>query len=169
MMFQDFANYQFSAADNIGVGNIAHVANTVQIDEAVDRAGAGSVIAKLSNGSETMLGKWFDGGQGELSGGEWQKIALARAFMSDDAQILILDEPTSALDARAEHDLFNRIQKLTVERWRLHLAPLLDGADGRPHFPVGARPTEEAGTHEELVALNGQYADLFELQAQSYR
>ena len=169
VMFQDYATYQFSAADNIGVGNIAHIADMAEIEDAADRAGANSVIAKLPEGFQTTLGKWFEGGH-QLSGGEWQKVALARAFMREDAQILILDEPTAALDARAEHDLFSRIKELTVGKMALYISHRFSTARMADRiFLLEYGQLKESGTHEELMAMDGQYAELFELQAASYR
>ena len=118
-MFQDYAAYQFTAGENIGVGNVDHVDDTTAIAEAAERAGADDVI-EAPRGLRHVLGKWFDGGD-ELSGGEWQKIALARAFMRD-AQILILDEPTAALDAQAEHELFARFRELTRGKTAIYIS-----------------------------------------------
>ncbi|MCA9877418.1 MAG: ABC transporter ATP-binding protein, partial [Thermomicrobiales bacterium] len=120
VMFQDFAAYQVSAGENIGVGNVEHATDEAAIVSAAERAGADDVVRKLPNSYDTTLGKWFEGGH-QLSGGEWQKIALARAFMRD-AQILILDEPTAALDAQAEHDLFARIKDLTRGKMALYIS-----------------------------------------------
>ena len=127
-----------------------------------------SVIEGLPEGYDTVLGKWFDGGV-NLSGGEWQKVALGRAFMRE-AQILILDEPSAALDARAEYELFSRLQRAGPRPdGDLHLAPLFDRAPGRPDPGLRAGRLIESGTHEELLALGGRYAELFNLQAASYR
>jgi ATP-binding cassette subfamily B protein len=167
-MFQDFAAYQVSAGENIGVGNIDHAADRSAIADAAARAGADDVVAKLPEGYETTLGKWFEGGH-QLSGGEWQKIALARAFMRD-AQILMLDEPTAALDAQAEHDLFARIKRLTRGKMALYISHRFSTvrmAD-RILFLEDGRLVEQ-GTHVELMDLGGRYAELFDLQAASYR
>ncbi len=168
VMFQDYATYQFSASDNIGIGNVDHLADEALIHDAANRAGADSVIARLPKGYQTVLGKWFEGGH-QLSGGEWQKVALARAFMRD-AQILILDEPTAALDARAEYDLFSRIQELTEGRIAIYISHRFSTARMADRIFVleHGRLTAE-GTHEDLMLQGGMYADLFELQAASYR
>ncbi|MDQ3226257.1 MAG: ABC transporter ATP-binding protein/permease [Chloroflexota bacterium] len=168
VMFQDYAAYQVSAGENIGVGNVDHANDAAAIARAAARAGADDVVAKLPEGYDTTLGKQFEGGH-QLSGGEWQKIALARAFMRD-AQVLILDEPTSALDAQAEHDLFARIKELTLGKMALYISHRFSTvrmAD-RILFLEDGRLVE-AGTHEELMTLGGRYAELFDLQAASYR
>lgn len=168
VMFQDFAAYQVSAGENIGVGNVDDAEDAAAIAIAAERAGADDVIRKLPRGFDTTLGKQFEGGH-QLSGGEWQKIALARAFMRD-AQVLILDEPTSALDAQAEHDLFARIKDLTLGKMALYISHRFSTvrmAD-RILFLENGRLIEQ-GTHDELMLLGGRYAELFDLQAASYR
>ena len=168
MMFQDYAEYQLSARENIGVGNVEQVDDLVAVTSAADKSGASGVIGSLPKGYDTNLGKWFEEGH-QLSGGEWQKVALARAFMRE-AQILILDEPTSALDAQAEHDLFERIRRLTAGKMAIFISHRFSTARKADKILVleGGRLIEN-GTHDELVALGGQYAALFELQAASYR
>ncbi|MDQ4100086.1 MAG: ABC transporter ATP-binding protein/permease [Chloroflexota bacterium] len=168
VMFQDYATYQFSAGENIGVGNVASADDAAAIARAAERAGADGVIANLPDNFGTVLGKWFEGGH-QLSGGEWQKIALARAFMRD-AQILILDEPTAALDAQAEHDLFSRIKELTAGRMALYISHRFSTARMADRILVlDEGRLIEQGTHDELMARGGRYAGLFELQAASYR
>jgi ATP-binding cassette subfamily B protein len=168
VMFQDYAAYQVSAGENIGVGNVDHADDQPAIATAAERAGADDVIAGLPEGYDTTLGKQFEGGH-QLSGGEWQKIALARGFMRD-AQVLILDEPTSALDAQAENDLFARIKDLTRGKMALYISHRFSTvrmAD-RILFLENGRLVEQ-GTHDELMLQGGRYADLFDLQAASYR
>jgi ATP-binding cassette subfamily B protein len=155
VMFQDYATYQFSASENIGVGNVEQIEDLDAIREAADRAGADAVIAKLPQGFQTTLGKWFEGGH-QLSGGEWQKVALARAFMRD-AQILILDEPTAALDAQAEHELFSRIKELTAGRMALFISHRFSTARMADRILVLENGRlVEYGTHVELMNLNGR-------------
>jgi ATP-binding cassette subfamily B protein len=138
------------------------------IARAAERGGADDVIAGLPKGYETTLGKWFEGGH-QLSGGEWQKVALSRAFMRD-AQILILDEPTAALDAQAEHDLFSRIKSLAEGKIALFISHRFSTTRMADRILVlDQGRLIEQGTHQELMALGGQYSHLFELQAASYR
>lgn len=168
VLFQDFVSYQFSARENIGIGRLERLDDADAIAEAATKSGASRVIEGLPQGYETVLGKWFDGGV-NLSGGEWQKVALGRAFMRE-AQILILDEPSAALDARAEYELFSRLQELAHGRTAIfisHRFSTVRRADRILVFEQGR--LIESGTHEELVALGGRYAELFNLQAASYR
>ena len=171
VMFQDYAAFQLSAAENIGVGDVDRVADDPAIARAAGDAGAASVIGGLPDGFATTLGKWFEGGH-QLSGGEWQKIALARAFMRDaaDAEILILDEPTAALDARAEHDLFARLNALTEGRMALYISHRFSTVRMADRILVleHGRLIEQ-GSHDELMLRGGRYAELFELQAATYR
>jgi ATP-binding cassette subfamily B protein len=168
MMFQDYAAYQLSARENIGVGNVERVNDLGAVTVAAERSGADRVIASLPSGYNTNLGKWFDEGH-QLSGGEWQKVALARAFMRD-AQILILDEPTAALDAQAEHELFERIRELAAGKMAIFISHRFSTARKADKILVLEEGRLiEAGTHDELMLLGGQYAELFELQAASYR
>ena len=171
VMFQDYATYQLSAAENVGVGDVAKNDDGTAVRRAAADAGAATVIEGLPAGYETTLGKWFEGGH-QLSGGEWQKIALARAFMRDaqDAEILILDEPTAALDAKAEHDLFARLNALTEGRMALYISHRFSTVRMADRILVLEKGRLiEQGTHDDLMRQAGQYAELFELQAASYR
>jgi ATP-binding cassette, subfamily B, bacterial len=161
-------SYQFSARENIGIGRVERLDDTPAIAAAANKSGASSVIERLPQGYDTVLGKWFDGGV-NLSGGEWQKVALGRAFMRE-AQILILDEPSAALDAKAEYELFTRLRELAHGRTAIfisHRFSTVRQADRILVFEQGS--LIESGTHEELLALGGRYAELFNLQAASYR
>jgi ATP-binding cassette subfamily B protein len=166
-MFQDYVTYQATAAENIGLGNVQDINDRERIEVAGAQAGAAELISGLPEGYDTALGKWFDQGV-NLSGGEWQKVALARAFMRD-AKILLLDEPTSALDAQAEYDLFERLRSLTRGRTAVYIShrfSTVRRAD-RIVFLEHGRLVEE-GTHAELMKLNGRYARLFRMQASAY-
>ena len=166
-MFQDYVTYQASAAENIGLGELERIEDREAVEVAARKGGADSLLGRLPDGWDTPLGKWFDGGV-ELSGGEWQKIALGRAFMRD-ARILVLDEPTSALDAQAEFELFARLRRLAHGRTAIYIShrfSTVRQAD-RILFLEHAQLVEQ-GTHDELMALGGRYARLFMLQAAAY-
>ena len=166
-MFQDYVTYQASAAENIGLGELDRIEDRKAVEDAARKGGADSLLDRLPGGWDTPLGKWFDGGV-ELSGGEWQKIALGRAFMRD-ARILLLDEPTSALDAQAEFELFARLRSLARGRTAIYIShrfSTVRQAD-RILFLEHGRLVEE-GSHAALMALGGRYARLFTLQAAAY-
>jgi ATP-binding cassette subfamily B protein len=168
VIFQDFVRYHLTAADNIAVGRIEARGDLPRIEDAAHRALADEVIAKLPKGYRQMIGKLFKDGQ-DLSGGEWQKIAIARAYMRD-AQLLILDEPTAALDARSEFQVFERFKELSHGKTAViisHRFSTVRMADRIVVLDEGR--VEEIGTHEELLAKGGHYAELFELQAAGYR
>jgi len=168
VVFQDYAQYHLTARENVWFGNVALPPNEERIAAAARHSGADEVIAKLPQGYETILGKWFEDGE-ELSVGEWQKVALARAFLRD-AQIIVLDEPTGALDARAEHEVFRRFRQLAAGRTAIlisHRFSTVRMADRI--FVLEGGKIIESGSHDELVRLGGTYARLFETQAQYYR
>lgn len=168
VVFQDFNEYQLSARENVALGSVDHLDDAERLARAVDRGGAEPVLSGLPAGLETQLGRWFKDGV-ELSGGQWQKIALARAFMREEADILVLDEPTAALDAEAEHAVFERFRSLTEGRTTLlisHRFPTVRMAD-RILVLEGGQVVEE-GTHDDLVKKGGRYAHLFSLQAKGY-
>src|SRR2546423_951584 len=164
-VFQDYVDYQATASENIGLGNVPEIADRDAVVSASKQAGSDELIANLPAGYDTALGKWFDAGV-NLSGGEWQKVALARAFMREDARILLLDEPTSALDAQAEYDLFERLRSLTRGRTAVYIShrfSTVRRAD-RILFLEHGRLIEQ-GTHEQLMRLGGRSAPPFPLQA----
>jgi ATP-binding cassette subfamily B protein len=167
-VFQDFSHYQFSLRENVGFGDLAHLAEEARLRRAIERGGAETVVAELPKGIDTQLGRWFVDGA-ELSGGQWQKIALARAFVREEADILILDEPTAALDAEAEKAVFDRFRTLARDRTSLlisHRFPTVRMADRIVVIEHGQ--IIEQGSHDALVAAGGRYAQLFRLQAEGY-
>jgi ATP-binding cassette subfamily B protein len=168
VIFQDFMRYEMTARENIGVGRIELLDDLDRIQIAAEKSLADGVIARLDRGYEQMLGRRFEGGV-DLSGGEWQKLALGRAYLRD-AHVLILDEPTAALDARAEYEVFERFNELTQGKMALFISHRFSTVRMAERIIVlenGA--IVEEGNHDQLVALNGRYADMFELQASSYR
>lgn len=167
IIFQDFIRFQLVAAENIGIGNVNALTNQLQIEKASQKSLADEVVAGLPEKYQQMLGKRFGNGV-DLSGGQWQKIALARAYMRE-AQLLILDEPTAALDARAEHDVFLRFAELTKGKTAVlisHRFSTVRMADRILFLENGQRL--ELGTHQELMEKGGKYAELFNLQAKGY-
>lgn len=166
-MFQDYVTYQGTAAENIGLGDLHRLEDRPHIEDSARRAGADERIERLPSGYDSPLGRWFDQGV-SLSGGEWQKIALARAFQRE-APILILDEPTSALDAQAEHDLFTRLRSLAAGRTTLYISHRFSTVrQAERILLLDHGKVAEYGTHEELMAAQAGYAELFTLQAQAY-
>jgi ATP-binding cassette, subfamily B, bacterial len=168
IIFQDFARYNLTAQDNIGFGNLPEQENLSLIDRAAENAGAKATISGLEWGYQTMLGKVFDGGT-DLSGGQWQKIGLARAFMIA-APILILDEPTAALDAIAEYELFQRFRQLTQGKMTFFVSHRFSTVLLADRIIVLENSRiVEVGSHTELLKQNGIYAKMFNLQASSYQ
>ena len=168
VIFQDFVRFQLPAGQNLAVGRIEERTNQPRIEQAAHQSLADSVIAKLPLGYDQMIGRRFNGGV-DLSGGEWQKIALGRAYMRE-AQLLILDEPTAALDARAEYEVFERFKELTQSKTAVlisHRFSTVRMADRILVVEHGR--VQEIGSHEELLAKGGRYAELFQLQAAGYR
>jgi ATP-binding cassette, subfamily B, bacterial len=168
VIFQDFMRYDMTAWENIAVGQIGARENLEKVELAAKKSLAEGVIKKLPNGYDQMLGRRFETGV-DLSGGEWQKVALARAYLRD-AQILVLDEPTAALDARSEHEVFERFAELTKGKMALlisHRFSTVKMADRIIVLEKGV--IAEQGRHEQLMAHGGRYAEMFELQASSYR
>jgi ATP-binding cassette subfamily B protein len=168
VIFQDFVRYDMAARENIAVGRIEALADSQRIVRSAGNSLADGVISKLERGYDHMLGRRFDGGA-DLSGGEWQKIGLARAYMRD-AAVLILDEPTAALDARAEFEVFQRFTELTRGKMAVLISHRFSTVRMADRILVLENGTPvESGSHEELVQLGGRYAELFTLQAAGYR
>ncbi len=169
VIFQNFVRYQFTVGENIGVGDVEHLDNKTLWQTAAQKGMSQSFIDQLPQSFQTQLGRWFKGGQ-ELSGGQWQKIALSRAFMRSQADILVLDEPTSAIDAQAEFEIFNHFRAITQNQMVLlisHRFSTVRMADKILVIENGE--VIEQGTHEELLQLGGRYAKLFLLQAAGYQ
>ncbi len=168
VIFQDFMRYEMTASENIAIGKIEDRDNSFRIRSAANKSLAEGVIRRLPHGFEQVLGSRFEGGM-DLSGGEWQKIALARAYLRD-AQLLILDEPTAALDARSEHEVFERFSELTEGKMALLISHRFSTVKMADRILVlkDGRIAEE-GKHDSLLQVGGHYAQMFELQAANYR
>jgi ATP-binding cassette subfamily B protein len=168
VIFQDFMRYEMTARENIAVGRVEDLNDPALIRAAARKSMADHVIAQLPRGYDQMLGRRFDGGL-DLSGGEWQKVALARAYLRD-AQLLILDEPTAALDARSEFEVFHRFAELTAGKMALFISHRFSTVRMADRIVVldSGRIAEE-GSHDQLARMGGRYAEMFEMQAASYR
>jgi ATP-binding cassette subfamily B protein len=169
VIFQDFARYQLKVGENVGAGDVRYFEDEAKWTDAADKGMATPIIEQLPRGFDTQLGKWFKEGR-ELSGGQWQKIALARAFMRSEADVLVLDEPTAAMDAAAEATIFEHFRKLTQKKIAIlisHRFSTVRMADQIVVIEHGR--IIERGSHDELMKLNGHYAHLFSLQARGYR
>lgn len=169
VIFQDFVRYQFKVGENIGVGDVQRLEEEHQWAIAAHKGTATPFIESLPDKFQTQLGRWFRGGQ-ELSGGQWQKVALSRAFMRRDADILVLDEPTSAMDAEAETQIFDQFRVATENQMAILISHRFSTVRRADEILVlSAGKVLEYGTHEELLAKNGRYATLFNMQAAGYQ
>ena len=168
VIFQDFMRYEMTARENIAVGRVEEIGNLELLQAAARKSMADQTIARLPQGYDQMLGRRFEQGV-DLSGGEWQKVALARAYLRD-AQLLILDEPTAALDARSEYEVFQRFAELTAGKMALFISHRFSTVRSADRIIVleNGKIAEE-GSHDELANLGGRYAEMFEMQASSYR
>jgi ATP-binding cassette subfamily B protein len=168
VIFQDFMRYEMTARENIAVGLIDQAGDLPRLQDSARKSLADAVVKKLPLGYEQMLGRRFEGGV-DLSGGEWQKLALARAYLRD-AQVLVLDEPTSALDARSEYEVFQRFAELTTGKMALFISHRFSTVRMADRIVVLEKGRiAEQGNHDALIARGGRYAEMFELQAASYR
>jgi ATP-binding cassette subfamily B protein/ATP-binding cassette subfamily C protein len=169
VIFQDFVRYQFTVGENVGVGDVDHLKDKARWEIASEQGMARPFIESMPEGFGTQLGKWFRGGQ-ELSGGQWQKIALSRAFMRTSADILVLDEPTAAMDAEAEVRIFNHFRSITQNQMVVLISHRFSTVRMADKIVVMAGGVViEQGTHEELLQLGQRYARLFSLQAAGYQ
>ena len=169
VIFQNFVQYQFTVGENIGVGDVDYIEDSARWEVASEKGMARPFIESMSQGFRTQLGRWFRGGQ-ELSGGQWQKIALSRAFMRTEADILVLDEPTAAMDAEAEMQIFEHFRTITQNQMVVlisHRFSTVRMADKIVVMTAGE--VVEQGTHEELLEKGGRYARLFSIQAAGYQ
>jgi ATP-binding cassette, subfamily B, bacterial len=169
VIFQDFIRYQLLVGENIGAGDVAGFDDEARWRRAAAQGMASEFVERLPQQYRTQLGRWFKGGQ-ELSIGQWQKIALSRAFMRETADILVLDEPTAAMDAEAEAEVFQRFRSLAADRMGIVISHRFSTVRMADEIVVLERgEVVERGTHEALMARSGRYAKLFNLQAEGYR
>lgn len=170
VVFQDFGRYAFTLAENVALGNPSAIkANAENLESAIEKAGLSKLVGQLPEGYNSLLGKQFGGT--ELSGGQWQKLALSRAFFREQqAQILILDEPTAALDPRSEYEIYHRFATLSEGKTTLLITHRLASVPMADRILVlNQGRLVEQGTHEELLQRQGEYASLWNLQAQQYK
>ncbi|GAB4377522.1 MAG: ABC transporter ATP-binding protein [Elainellaceae cyanobacterium] len=169
VIFQNFVRYQFTVGENVGVGDVERFTDETQWELAAEKATAQPFIAEMPEAFHTRLGRWFRGGR-ELSGGQWQKIALSRAFMRSGADILVLDEPTSAVDAEAEVEIFNQLRAVTQQQMAILISHRFSTVRMADQIMVLVNgEILEQGTHEQLMQAQGHYARLFKLQAAGYQ
>ena len=169
VIFQDFARYQLIVGENIGIGDVDNIEERDQVVDAAKKGMADVFVKDLPFGYDTQLGTWFKDGK-ELSGGQWQKIALSRAFMRNQADVLILDEPTAAIDAKAEAEIFAHFKDITANKISIIISHRFSTVRMADHIIVLEKSEiMEEGSHEELLKADGQYATLFNLQAQGYK
>lgn len=169
VIFQDFGRYQFTVGENIGTGDVRRFDDESGWQRAADMAKAGDFIQAMPKSYQTQLGRWFKGGR-ELSGGQWQKVALSRAFMREQADILVLDEPTAAIDARAEAEVFEHFRQLSHDKITILISHRFSTVRMADHIVVIEKgQLIEQGSHEELMQNQGHYAQLFTLQAKGYQ
>jgi len=169
VIFQDFGRYQFTVGENIGTGDVRRFDDESGWQRAADMAKADDFIQAMPKSYQTQLGRWFKGGR-ELSGGQWQKVALSRAFMREQADILVLDEPTAAIDARAEAEVFEHFRQLSHDKITILISHRFSTVRMADHIVVIEKgQLIEQGSHEELMQNQGHYAQLFTLQAKGYQ
>ena len=169
VIFQDFARYQLLVGENIGIGDVDNINEQDLVSEAAGKGMADSFIQDMPDSYDTQLGTWFNQGK-ELSGGQWQKIALSRAFMRSQADILILDEPTASIDARAEAEIFSHFRELTFNKISIIISHRFSTVRMADHIIVLEKgQISEQGSHQDLMNLDGHYANLFRLQAKGYK
>ncbi len=169
VIFQDFGRYQFSVGENIGAGDVRYIDDAERWADAAETGMAAPFIEELPDGYQTQLGRWFKGGR-ELSSGQWQKIALSRAFMRSEADILVLDEPTAAMDASSEAAVFDHFRSESHNKMTILISHRFSTVRAANHIIVIHQgEVLEQGNHESLLVMNGQYAHLFKLQARGYQ
>ena len=169
VIFQDFGRYQFTVGENIGAGDVRHIDDKQRWKKAATTGLAAPFIEDMPDGYETQLGRWFQGGR-ELSGGQWQKVALSRAFMRSDADILVLDEPTAAMDASSEAEVFEHFRTASNNKMTILISHRFSIVRAAAQIIVIHQgKILERGNHDSLLAEDGQYAHLFKLQARGYQ